>query len=250
MRIAVAAPQSLVTSVVARVWGSNYLPDGVGPQRRAAPCQAASVPGVSTWLVLGDLAGIFVFAVSGALLGVRRQLDLVGVLFLAVVTSLGGGMMRDVLIGAVPPATLSDWRYLLVPVVAGLVTLRFHPAITRLERTVAVLDALGLGLFCVTGTSKALLYGVGPVPAALLGMLTGIGGGVLRDLLASRTPLVLRQEVYALPALAGAAVVAVGTTIVGPSAIVAAAGASACIGLRLLAIRYRWQMPRAGGLWD
>jgi uncharacterized membrane protein YeiH len=208
------------------------------------------VPTVSTWLIIGDLTGIFVFALSGALLAIRRDLDLVGVLFLAVVTGLGGGMVRDVLIGAVPPATLTDWRYLLVPLAAGLVTVRFHFLIARLERSIAVLDALGLGLFCVTGTSKALIYGVGPIPAALLGMVTGIGGGVLRDLLAGRPPLVLRQEVYALPALAGSAVVAIGSYAGGSSWAVAVSGAVVCIGFRLLAIRFRWQMPPAGRLRD
>jgi uncharacterized membrane protein YeiH len=204
----------------------------------------------NSWLVLGDLVGIFVFALSGALVGVRRDLDLLGVLVLAGVTGLGGGMLRDILIGAAPPASLADWRYLLVPVAAGLLTFRFHRVIGRVERAIGVLDAFGLGLFCVTGATKAMLFGLGPFPAALLGMLTGIGGGVLRDLLAGRTPLVLRQEVYALPAFAGALVVAVAWEAGSYSTWVGVAAASLCIALRLLAIRFRWSMPSATRLRD
>lgn len=196
-----------------------------------------------------DLAGIFVFALSGALVAIRKDLDVVGVLMLALVTGLGGGMIRDMLIGATPPATLTDWRYLLVPVLAGLVALRFHPGLGRIERFINYFDALGLGLFCVTGCAKALLYGLGPVPSALLGMLTGIGGGVLRDLLAGRTPTVLRQEVYALPALAGAAVVAVTWELGWFRSWVAIAAAALCIVLRLLAIRRDWQAPQARAQW-
>ena len=135
-------------------------------------------------LVTLDLVGIFVFAISGGLVAVRKDLDLFGVLVLAGTTGLGGGFLRDVLIGATPPAALADWRYLLVPVGAGLVTFLFHPALGRMERTVNVFDAFGLSLFCVAGAIKALDYGLGPVPAALMGMVTGIGGGMLRDLLA------------------------------------------------------------------
>ena len=137
-------------------------------------------------LVVLDLVGIFVFAITGALVAVRKDLDVFAVLVLAGVTGLGGGFIRDLLIGAVPPAALADWRYLLVPVVAGIVTFYFHPALGRAERVVNVLDAAGLSLFCVTGALKALDYGLGPVPAALLGMVTGIGGGVARDVLAGR----------------------------------------------------------------
>nr|WP_204920575.1 trimeric intracellular cation channel family protein [Microlunatus panaciterrae] len=195
-----------------------------------------------------DLAGISVFALSGALVAVRKKLDVVGVLVLALVTGLGGGMLRDLLIGAVPPATLQDWRYLLVPMLAGLVVFRFHPRIARIEPYINVSDALGLGLFCVTGSAKAMQYGLGPVPSALMGVLTGIGGGILRDLLAGRTPIVLRQEVYALPALAGALVVVVPWELGLYRPWVAIAAAGVCIALRLLAIRFRWEMPHAGSL--
>jgi uncharacterized membrane protein YeiH len=191
-----------------------------------------------------DLAGIFVFAVTGALVGVRSRLDIVGVVVLALVTGLGGGMLRDLLIGDTPPAALRDWRYLAVPLVAGLVTFRFHRRLARVERSIGVFDALGLGLFCVTGSVKAMLFGLGPVPSALMGLLTGIGGGVLRDVLAGRPPVVLKEDVYALPALAGSVVVVVTWELGWYRWWVALAAAAVCIGFRLLALRYRWQAWR------
>src|ERR1041384_7175700 len=162
------------------------------------------MPEDSPLLLVLELVGIFVFAISGALVAVRKDLDIFGVLVLAGTTGLGGGFLRDVLIDATPPAALADWRYLLVPVAAGLVTFAFHPAFGRMERTINVLDAAGLGLFCVTGALKSLDYGLGPVPAALMGMVTGIGGGMAGDLLADPGPVVFSSELYATPALLAA----------------------------------------------
>lgn len=206
---------------------------------------AAAEPSVV--LTVLDLVGIFVFAISGGLVAVRKGLDIFGVLVLAGTTGLGGGFLRDVLIGAVPPAALADWRYLLVPVAAGLVTFWFHPSLGRRERLVNVFDAAGLGLFCVTGALKALAFGLGPLPAALMGMLTGIGGGMLRDLLAGRVPVVLRGELYATPALVGAiwAVLAEGWDL--PIGLVAIPGVVICFGLRVLALRRNWRAPVPGG---
>ena len=205
-------------------------------------------PETSTTVVVLDLAGIFVFALTGALVAVRKDLDVFGVLVLAGTTGLGGGFLRDVLIGAVPPAALADWRYLLVPVAAGALTFFFHPAVGRREPLVNVLDAFGLALFCVTGALKALDYGLGPLPAALMGMLTGIGGGMARDLLASRVPAVFRGEIYATPALAGAGLaVALAEYAALPTLLVAAAGGGLCLAWRLLAIWRRWQAPMPTG---
>jgi uncharacterized membrane protein YeiH len=195
-------------------------------------------------LMVLDMAGIFVFALSGGLVGVRKELDIFGVLVLALATGLGGGFIRDVLIGAVPPAALADARLLLVPVVAGLVTFWFHPALGRMERLVTVFDAFGLGLFCVTGALKALDFGLGAVPAALLGTLTAIGGGITRDLLAGRVPVVLRSELYATPALVGAVVVVVGSQTSLPTWTYAIAAAVLAISWRLLAVWRGWQAPR------
>lgn len=201
----------------------------------------------ATTLVVLDLVGIFVFAVTGALVAVRKQLDLFAALVLGGVTGLGGGFIRDVLIGATPPAALADWRYLIVPVTAGLVTFVFHPTVGRLERVVTLFDAFGLALFCVTGALKAVDYGVGPVPAALMGMVTGIGGGMLRDVLAGRVPVVFEGALYATPALAGAAVAVVLDRAGLSLELVAAAGFVTCLGFRLIALVRGWQAPMPKG---
>ena len=201
----------------------------------------------SPTLVVLDLAGIFVFAISGGLVAVRKELDVFGVLVLAGTTGLGGGLLRDVLIDATPPAALSDWRYLMVPVAAGLLTFFFHPAVGRLERPVAVFDAFGLSLFCVTGAVKALEHGLGPLPAALLGMVTGIGGGMLRDLLTGRVPVVFRGELYATPALAGAAIAVAAEQLDLPLLLGALLGGGGCLLWRLLAMWRRWQAPLPSG---
>lgn len=201
-------------------------------------------------LVILDLGGIFVFALTGALVGVRKDLDVFGVLVLAGATGLGGGFVRDVLIDATPPAALADWRYLLVPAAAGLATALWHPTIGRMERVIGVLDAAGLSLFCVSGALKALEYGLGPLPAALLGLTTAIGGGMIRDLLAGRVPVVFRAELYATPAFVGALIAVVGTELDGslgvPEAVVVSVAAGTCFVWRLLAMLRGWQAPRPG----
>jgi len=194
-----------------------------------------------------ELAGIFVFAISGALVAVRKHLDVFGVLVLAGTTGLGGGFLRDILIDATPPKALEDWRYLLVPVVAGLITFAFHPTLGRMERVVNVFDAAGLGLFCVTGALKALEFGLGPVPAALMGMVTGVGGGMARDLLAGRVPVVFSSELYATPALAGAAWAVFAHDQGWALALVALPGVAICFGWRVLAILRNWRAPIATG---
>ena len=202
---------------------------------------------LATTVIVLDLLGIFVFAVTGALVAVRKHLDLFAALVLGGVTGLGGGFVRDVLIGATPPAALADWRYLLVPVAAGLLTFAFHPVVGRLERVVTLFDAFGLALFCVTGALKALDYGLGPLPAALMGMLTATGGGVMRDLLAGRVPVVFEGVLYATPALAGAAGAVVLDRADLPLPVVAAAGFAVCLGWRLLALVRGWQAPMPKG---
>ncbi|QZY27850.1 trimeric intracellular cation channel family protein [Nocardioides coralli] len=202
---------------------------------------------MSPTLVVLDLAGIFVFAISGALVAVRKELDVFGVLVLAGTTGLGGGFLRDVLIDATPPAALADWRYLLVPVVAGLVTFVYHPAVGRMERQVNVFDAFGLAFFCVTGALKAVEFGLGPLPAALMGMVTGIGGGMVRDVLAGRVPAVFRGELYATPALAGAGAAVAAEAAGLPVTVCALTGAAVCLVWRLLAIWRHWQAPLPSG---
>ncbi len=205
-------------------------------------------PDPSLTLVLTDLVGIFVFAVSGALVAVRKDLDVFGVLVLAVMTGLGGGILRDVMIGATPPAALADWRYLLVPNAAGLLAFFFHPTLGRAERVMNVFDAVGLSLFVVAGALKAVDYGLGPLPAALMGLVTGVGGGVLRDVLAGRVPVVLKGGLYATPAAAGALIAAFGLEFGVSQLTAAATGAVVCATWRLLAIWRGWQAPMPTGL--
>jgi len=200
---------------------------------------------LKTLVVTLDLIGTFVFALSGATAGVKRKLDIFGVLVLSFVAANSGGITRDVLIGATPPAAFTDWRYLMVSLLAGVLIFFWYPKLRRLKSPVMVFDAVGLALFCVSGAQKALVFGLSPLMAALLGMLTGIGGGVARDVLLSDVPAVLRADVYAVAALAGASVVVIGHMLGLPSAIMACAGAALCFGLRMAAIRYSWHLPVA-----
>jgi uncharacterized membrane protein YeiH len=200
---------------------------------------------VDTFRWVLDMGGTFVFALSGAAAGVKHRLDIFGVLVLSFVAANFGGVARDVLIGAVPPAAISDWRYIAVSVLAGMVTFYWYSATRRHHTPVLVLDAVGLSLFAVVGTQKALAYHLGPVAAPVLGMLTGIGGGLVRDVLVSDVPVVFRTEIYAVAALAGAVVVVIGEMWHFPSAPVALFGAFLCFGLRMISIRRGWQLPIA-----
>ena len=193
-----------------------------------------------------DLAGTFVFALSGAMAGVKRKLDLFGVLVLSFVAANTGGIIRDILIGATPPGAISDWRYLGVSLAAGIITFYFSSAISQRWNPVLLFDAAGLALFAVSGAHKALVYGLNPVMATLLGMLTGIGGGMARDVLLAEIPTVLRSDLYAVAALVGAAVVVIANMLQLPSGAAALVGAAFCFGLRVLAIRNGWQLPVAG----
>ncbi len=198
-------------------------------------------------LLIPDLIGTFVFALSGATAATRRRLDLFGVLVLSFAAANSGGIVRDLLIGAVPPAAIRDWRYLAASLCAGVITFWWAPLIERLQNPVRMFDAAGLALFAVAGAQKALAFGLNPVMAALLGMLTGIGGGMMRDLLLADVPMVLRADLYAVAALAGAGVVVIGATLGLPSAATMIAGAVFCFVLRMLAVRRGWQLPIAGG---
>jgi uncharacterized membrane protein YeiH len=201
---------------------------------------------MGTPLLVLDLAGTFVFALSGATAGVKHRLDLFGVLVLSFAAGNVGGIARDLLVGAVPPAAISDWRYLAVSLLAGIATFWRPSVIDRLRSPVLLFDAAGLGLFAVAGTEKALAFGLNLVMAALLGMLTGIGGGMARDVLLAEIPIVLRADLYALAALAGAAVAVIGTALRLPSTAVNIAGVLLCFGLRFMAIRRGWHLPVAG----
>lgn len=192
-----------------------------------------------------DLVGTFVFAMSGAALGVQRGMDLFGVLVLAFVTAVFGGIARDVLIGAVPPTSIASWHNLALAVVAGLLVFRFFRLFDRLQHPVLFFDAVGLGVFAVAGTQKALDHGITWPMAAVLGMISGIGGGMVRDVLTAQVPTVLRADIYAIAALAGALVVVAGAaTGLSPTA-VGLAGTALCVFLRLMALYYHWKLPIA-----
>jgi len=198
-----------------------------------------------TLLLVLDLLGVAVFAASGALAAVHAKLDVFGVVVLAVVTAIGGGVVRDVLLGITPPSSLTQWPYLVVPAVVALLVFRWHPAVARLRRAVQLADALGLALFVTTGTSVALATGAPAVTSALVGVITGIGGGVLRDVLLREIPTVLRREVYAVAAALGAAVVVLGDRLGLPPGPVAPAAAALVAGVRVLALWRHWNVPVA-----
>lgn len=196
-------------------------------------------------LVAFDLAGTFVFALSGAAVAVRHRLDLFGVLVLAFAAGNAGGITRDLMIGALPPAAMSDWRYVAVCILAGLITFYWDRIINRFNSSVLIFDAAGLALFAVSGAGKALAFHTGPVAAILLGMLTGIGGGMTRDVLVREIPTVLRTELYAVAALVGATVMVGGRLLHVSSTGAAIAGAVLCFGLRFMAIKRGWNLPIA-----
>jgi uncharacterized membrane protein YeiH len=200
---------------------------------------------MKTLVLAFDLAGTFVFALSGAMTAVKHRLDLFGILVLSFAAATFGGISRDLLIGAVPPAALADWRYIAVPVLAGITIFFTYSATARLQTPVLILDGAGLALFAVSGAMKALSWGLTPISAIMLGVLTGVGGGIARDILVAEIPTVLRAELYAVAALAGASVVVIGRMLHLPTLPVAAAGGALCFGLRFMAIRYGWQLPHA-----
>ena len=203
----------------------------------------------SSFVTLLDFIGTFAFAISGGLLAVRHRLDLFGVLVLSFAAATAGGMTRDVILG-VTPVAVADWRYLALSLAAGLLTFFRHEQVERLRNPVQLTDAVGLALFAVIGSDKALMAGVGPVGAVMMGILSGIGGGIVRDVLVAQVPTVLRYELYALAALAASVVMVAGHALGLPDAPVAVAGATLCFTLRWLAIRKGWRLPVAGGRGD
>lgn len=196
-------------------------------------------------LLILDLGGTFVFAISGGMVAVKHRLDIFGVLVLSFAAGNVGGITRDLLIGASPPAAIGDWKYLGVSVLAGLITFFWYPVTNRYRNDVLWLDAVGLAFFAVAGAQKAVVFGLNPLMAALMGMLTGIGGGMLRDVLVVQVPAVLRSDLYALAALAGAAVVVCGDMLHVQPVVTTLTGGVLCFLLRYMAIRHGWHLPSA-----
>jgi uncharacterized membrane protein YeiH len=200
----------------------------------------------ATLLLVLDLAGTFVFGLSGGLAAVRARLDVFGVVVLAVVVGIAGGITRDLLIG-IPPQTFRDWRYLVAGAGAGVATFVGHRVLTRLERPILVFDAGGLALFCVTGAATALDHHVGPVEAIVLGAITGVGGGALRDVLVREIPVVLRTGLYAIPALLGATVVVLASEAGTHNLVFPLLGALVCFAIRIAGVYFDLNVPQARG---
>jgi uncharacterized membrane protein YeiH len=192
-----------------------------------------------------DLTGTFVFALSGATKAVQHRLDFFGVLVLCFAAGNSGGIARDIMIGAIPPAAISQWGYLAVSMLAGVITFFWYPLINRLSSPVLLFDAAGLGLFVAAGADKALAFHLGPVAAILFGTLTGIGGGMVRDVLVGEIPTVLRTDIYALAAVIGATILVGARALHLPTAVASTLGAVLCFGIRLGAMHYGWQLPAA-----
>jgi uncharacterized membrane protein YeiH len=195
-----------------------------------------------------DLIGTFAFALNGALTAVRvARLDVIGVVTLGIITALGDGIVRDVLIGDLPPATFNNWRYLAVAAGGSLLAFLFGRRLERLSRLITVLDAAGLSLFAVTGAGKALALGLGPAQAVILGAVTGVGGGTLRDVLTQRIPTVLRSELYAIPALAGATITVISSELRVGGLPATLAGAAVCFVIRMLGVHFDLNAPGPPG---
>ncbi len=192
-----------------------------------------------------DWIGTFVFALSGGLLGVKKRFDLFGVLVLSFVVAVAGGVLRDLLIGSVPPVAVKEIQYFLIALAGGLITFYAYPNVASMQRQILLFDAVGLALFAVTGAQKALDFGINPVMVAIMGMLTGIGGGMMRDVLAGEIPFVLRSDLYAIAALAAGAIVSAGNVLGIEPVYPMLAGAATCIFLRLMAIYRGWRAPAA-----
>ncbi len=198
----------------------------------------------ATLLLAVDFAGTFVFAVEGALAAAKGHLDLLGAMVLAFATALGGGIIRDVLIGANPPNSIRDWRYGVIAFLGAALVFLFSGPVQHIPRMLMLtLDAAGLSLFCVAGAEKALEYRIHPFIAILMGGITGVGGGTVRDVLLAQVPTVLRADVYATAALAGALVIVVGRRIKLPNSVVAALGALVCFLLRMVSVWRHWNLP-------
>jgi uncharacterized membrane protein YeiH len=193
-----------------------------------------------------DLLGTFAFAISGALAAEEGQLDLFGVFVIAYVTACGGGIVRDLCIGAIPPAGISDWRYLACSVLASILTIWGSPLVSRLRQPVLFFDALGLGFFAVFGAHKALSFGHNIEVAIMLGTVTAVGGGAIRDVLLNRVPIILRKEIYAIAALLGAMTQILGEKLGWMVVLTPWFGSLICMTIRLLALRYSWSLPVVG----
>lgn len=218
------------------------MPPAPSPAPTAAPTITQRIVHV------GDLAGTAVFALQGALAAIANHLDPVGVLVLATLVGIGGGLIRDMMIGAVPPAAIRDWRYPAIILLAAASMMLLPHGLRLIPGWLLIgLDALGLSLFAVVGARKALDAGVGPLAAIGLGTISGVGGGVMRDLMLNQVPRVLYTDIYASAAAIGAAVVVLGQLARRSRLATAWVAGLACLAVRLLAAIFDWHLPRMDG---
>ncbi len=232
-------------SICGQVFG-----EGANDTMLSKPKPQATVlkPKADIMLIVLDFAGTFVFAIEGGMAAASGHLDLLGAMVLAFATALGGGIIRDLLIGAIPPNSIRDWRYAGIAFAGAATAFFFHSVVQEIPSSLLVLlDAAGLSLFAIAGAEKALDFEIHPFIAILMGGITGVGGGTVRDLLLAQVPTVLRADVYATAALAGAAVVVLGLKLKLPRTAVAIAGAVVCFFLRMVSVWLHWNLPKAGG---
>lgn len=191
-----------------------------------------------------DLTGTFVFAISGAIAARQQGLDIFGIIVIAFTVACGGGIIRDVCIGSIPPANLSNWHYLLASVVAALMVVSLYSIVQKMTKPVLFFDALGLSLFAVTGAQKSLAFGHSAQVAILLGVITAVGGGVIRDVLLNRVPVILQKEIYASAALVGSCIMVGGSFIKDASVnLISIIALVVCCTIRLLSLYYKWNLP-------
>lgn len=200
-------------------------------------------------LLLLDLLGTFAFALNGALTAVRHvRVDIIGVLTLGMVTALGGGITRDIMLGDLPPATFQDWRYLAVAALGAVVVFSFAKYLVgRMTIPIEVLDAVGLSVFAVTGASKAMEFGLGPAQSVILGAVTAVGGGTIRDALLGRVPSVMSEGLYAIPAMIGAGITVAAMMLDLYGVVAAIIAATVCWLVRILGIRFKLNAPSPRG---
>jgi uncharacterized membrane protein YeiH len=203
-------------------------------------------PRSTTLLLAIDLVGTGLFAAEGASMALNAKLDLLGVLVIAVVTATGGGILRDVLLGDTPPSSVRDWRYFFTALVAGAGVFLLHSA-THFENLslITLLDAAGLSFFAVAGAAKAVQFGLHPLLCIMMGGITAVGGGAIRDVLINRVPIVLRGDVYATAALLGAAVTVTCLRLKLHPAVASSLGIVCCFALRMMAVHFHWNLPGA-----
>ena len=196
--------------------------------------------------IILDLIGTFAFAISGAVAARQRGLDVFGIFALAFTTACCGGIIRDLCIGAIPPVGLTHFPYLLTALIAAIVSMVFYSWVNILTHPVLVFDAVGLSVFAIAGARKVLAFGFNYEVAILLGITTAVGGGVLRDVLLGRVPIILKREIYASAAMVGAGIVVLGTHLGYDIDIISIVALIFCFGMRFMSLHYHWNLPTFG----